>query len=62
MVLIFPQRTIEDDFREDGVGDMISDCDYGVMQRMTNVDTYNEIDDTTSTYVRNDCESRWVDK
>ena len=29
---------------------------------MPNVDTPNETDDTNSTYIRHDCEGRWVEK
>ena len=29
---------------------------------MPNDDTSNEIDDTISTYIRHDCEGRWVGK
>ena len=32
------------------------------IQRMPNVDTPNEIDDTTLTYIGHDCEGKWVDK
>ncbi|KAL0551340.1 hypothetical protein IC582_010426 [Cucumis melo] len=41
---------------------MLQECGYGTIQRMPNVDTPNEIDDTTSTYIRHDCEGRWVEK
>ncbi|KAA0033239.1 uncharacterized protein E5676_scaffold590G00090 [Cucumis melo var. makuwa] len=61
-VLTSPQRTIEEDFFEDEIGDMLQECGYGTIQRMPNVDTPNEIDDTTSTYIRHDCEGRWVEK
>ncbi|KAL0541156.1 hypothetical protein IC582_021195 [Cucumis melo] len=41
---------------------MLQEYGYGSIQRMCNVDTSNEIDDTTSTYIRHDCEGRWVEK
>ena len=60
--LTSPQRTIEEDFFGDEIGDMLLECGYGVIQRMPNVDTPNEIDDTTPSYIRHDYEGRWVDK
>ncbi|KAL4010547.1 hypothetical protein IC575_030048 [Cucumis melo] len=57
-----PQRTIEEDFFEDEIRDMLQECGYETIKRMPNVDTPNEIDDTTSTYSRHDCEGRWVEK
>ena len=62
VVLTSPRRTIEEDFFEDEIGDMLLECGYGVVQKMPNVDTPHEIDDTTSSYIRHDCEGRWVDK
>ncbi|KAL0540205.1 hypothetical protein IC582_024438 [Cucumis melo] len=62
MVLTSPQRIIEEDFFEDEMEDMLQECDYGTIQRMSNVDTPNETDDTTSTYIRRDCEGRLVEK
>ncbi|KAL0551859.1 hypothetical protein IC582_010948 [Cucumis melo] len=41
---------------------MLQECGYETIQRMPNVDTSNETDDTTSTYIRHDCEGRWVEK
>ncbi|KAL0558937.1 hypothetical protein IC582_003525 [Cucumis melo] len=41
---------------------MLQKCGYGTIQRMPNIDTPNEIDDTTSTSNRHDCEGRWVEK
>ncbi|KAA0058413.1 transposase [Cucumis melo var. makuwa] len=35
---------------------------YYHTKRMPNVDTPNETDDTNSTYIRDDCEGRWVEK
>ncbi|KAA0041989.1 transposase [Cucumis melo var. makuwa] len=57
-----PQRTIEEDFFEDEIGDMLQECGYETIKRMPNVDTPNETDDTNSTYIRHDCEGRWVEK
>ncbi|TYK19517.1 uncharacterized protein E5676_scaffold1836G00120 [Cucumis melo var. makuwa] len=54
--------TIEEDFFEDEIGYMLQKCGYGTIQRMPNIDTPNEIDDTTSTSNRHDCEGRWVEK
>ncbi|KAA0060152.1 uncharacterized protein E6C27_scaffold542G00140 [Cucumis melo var. makuwa] len=54
--------TIEEDFFEDEIGDMLQKCGYGTIQRMPNIDTPNEIDDTTSTSNRHDYEGRWVEK
>ncbi|KAA0050014.1 transposase [Cucumis melo var. makuwa] len=62
VVLTSPQRTIEEDFFEDEIRDMLQECGYETIQRMPNVDTPNEADDTTSTYIRHDCEGRWVEK
>ncbi|KAL4021028.1 hypothetical protein IC575_019817 [Cucumis melo] len=62
MVLTSPQRTIEEDFFEDEIGDMLQECGYETIKRMPNVDTPNETDDTNSTYIRHDCEGRWVEK
>ncbi|TYK01285.1 transposase [Cucumis melo var. makuwa] len=62
VALTSPQRTIEEDFFEDEIGDMLQEYDYGTIQRMPNVDTPNEIDDTTLTYIRHDCEGRWIEK
>ncbi|TYK06270.1 transposase [Cucumis melo var. makuwa] len=62
LVLTSSQRTIEEDFFEDEIGDMLQECGYETIQRMPNVDTPNETDDTTSTYIRHDCEGRWVEK
>ncbi|KAA0054108.1 hypothetical protein E5676_scaffold2277G00180 [Cucumis melo var. makuwa] len=62
VVLTSPQRTIEEDFFEDEIRDMLQECGYETIKRMPNVDTPNEIDDTTSTYSRHDCEGRWVEK
>ncbi|KAL0533747.1 hypothetical protein IC582_027790 [Cucumis melo] len=62
VALTSPQRTIEEDFFEDEIGDMLQEYDYGTIQRMPNVDTPNEIDDTTSTYIRHDCDGRWIEK
>ncbi|TYK14460.1 transposase [Cucumis melo var. makuwa] len=56
VVVTSPQRTIEEDFFEDEIGDMLQECGYGTIQRMPNVDTPNETGDTTSTYIRHDCE------
>ena len=47
VVLTSPRRTIEEDFFEDEIGDMLLECGYGVVQKMPNVDTPHEIDDTT---------------
>ncbi|KAL0540244.1 hypothetical protein IC582_024477 [Cucumis melo] len=41
---------------------MLQECGYETIQRMPSVDTPNETDDTTSTYIRHDCEGRWVEK
>ncbi|TYK04276.1 transposase [Cucumis melo var. makuwa] len=60
MVLTSPQRTIEEYFFEDEIGDMLQECGYRFIQRMPNVDTPNEIDDTTSTYIKHDRDSRWI--
>ncbi|KAL0534709.1 hypothetical protein IC582_029001 [Cucumis melo] len=62
VVLTSPQRTIEEDFFEDEIGDMLQECGYETIKRMPNVDTPNETDDTNSTYIRQDCEGRWVEK
>ncbi|KAA0065865.1 transposase [Cucumis melo var. makuwa] len=62
VVLTYPQRTIEEDFFEDEIGDMLQECGYETIKRMPNVDTPNETDDTNSTYIRHDCEGRWVEK
>ncbi|KAL0536819.1 hypothetical protein IC582_025781 [Cucumis melo] len=62
VVLTSPQRTIEEDFFEDEIGDMLQECGYETIKRMPNVDTPNETDDTNSTYIRHDCEGRWVQK
>ncbi|KAA0037605.1 transposase [Cucumis melo var. makuwa] len=62
MVLTSPQRTIEEDFFEDEIEDMLQECGYETIQRMPNVDTPKETDDTISTYIRHDCEGRWVEK
>ncbi|KAA0059273.1 transposase [Cucumis melo var. makuwa] len=62
LVLTSPQRTIEEDFFEDEIGDMLQECGYETIKRMSNVDTPNETDDTNSTYIRHDCEGRWVEK
>ncbi|KAA0055630.1 transposase [Cucumis melo var. makuwa] len=62
VVLTSPQRTIEEDFFEDEIGDMLQKCGYETIKRMPNVDTPNETDDTNSTYIRHDCEGRWVEK
>ncbi|KAL0559047.1 hypothetical protein IC582_003636 [Cucumis melo] len=62
VVLTFPQKTIEEDFFKDEIGDVLLECGYGVIQRMPIVDTPNKIYDTTSTYIRHDCEGGWVDK
>ncbi|KAL0533295.1 hypothetical protein IC582_030108 [Cucumis melo] len=62
MVLTSPQRTIEEDFFEDEIGDMLQECGYETIKRMPNVDTHNETDDTNSTYIKHDCEGRWVEK
>ncbi|KAL4025739.1 hypothetical protein IC575_014144 [Cucumis melo] len=62
VVLTSPQRTIEEDFFEDEIGDMLQECGYETIKRMPNVDTPNETDDTNSTYIRHDCEGRWVEK
>ncbi|KAA0065387.1 transposase [Cucumis melo var. makuwa] len=56
LVLTSPQRTIEEDFFEDEIGDMLQECGYGTIQSMPNVDTPNE------TYIIHDCEGRWVEK
>ncbi|KAA0065885.1 hypothetical protein E6C27_scaffold538G00590 [Cucumis melo var. makuwa] len=56
------KRTIEEDFFEDEIGDMLQECGYETIKRMPNVDTPNETDDTNSTYIRHDCEGRWVEK
>ncbi|TYK16293.1 transposase [Cucumis melo var. makuwa] len=61
VVLTSPQRTIEEDFFEDEIGDMLQECGYETIKRMPNVDTPNETDDTNSTYIRHDCEGRWVE-
>ncbi|KAA0053305.1 transposase [Cucumis melo var. makuwa] len=60
VVLTSPQRTIEEDFFEDEIGDMLQECGYETIKRMPNVDTPNETDDTNSTYIRHDCEGRWI--
>ncbi|KAA0047122.1 transposase [Cucumis melo var. makuwa] len=62
VVLTSPQRTIEEDFFEDEKGYMLQECGYETIKRMPNVDTPNETDDTNSTYIRHDCEGRWVEK
>ncbi|KAL4021240.1 hypothetical protein IC575_020034 [Cucumis melo] len=62
VVLTSPQRTIEKDFFEDEIGDMLQECGYETIKRITNFDTPNETDDTNSTYIRHDCEGRWVEK
>ncbi|KAL4021068.1 hypothetical protein IC575_019857 [Cucumis melo] len=62
VVLTSPQRTIEEDFFEDEIGDMLQENGYETIKRMPNVDTPNETDDTNSTYIRHDCEGRWVEK
>ncbi|KAA0067845.1 transposase [Cucumis melo var. makuwa] len=62
VVLTSPQRTIEEDFFKDEIGDMLQKCGYETIKRMPNVDTPNETDDTNSTYIRHDCEGRWVEK
>ncbi|KAA0054192.1 transposase [Cucumis melo var. makuwa] len=62
VVLTSPQRTIEEDFFEDEIGDMLQECGYETIKRMPNVDTPNETDDTNSTYIRHDCDGRWVEK
>ncbi|KAA0042143.1 transposase [Cucumis melo var. makuwa] len=62
VVLTSPQRTIEEDFFEDEIGDMLQECGYETIKRMPNVDTPNETDDTNSTYIRHDSEGRWVEK
>ncbi|TYK11037.1 transposase [Cucumis melo var. makuwa] len=62
VVLTSPQRTIEEDFFEYEIGDMLQECGYETIKRMPNVDTPNETDDTNSTYIRHDCEGRWVEK
>ncbi|KAL0537041.1 hypothetical protein IC582_026009 [Cucumis melo] len=62
MVLTSPQRTIEEDFFEDEIRDMLQECGYETIKRMPNVDTPNQIDDTNSTYIRHDCDGRWVEK
>ncbi|KAL0544572.1 hypothetical protein IC582_019689 [Cucumis melo] len=62
VVLTSPQRTIEEDFFEDEIGDMLQECGYETIKRMPNVDTPNETDDTNLTYIRHDCEGRWVEK
>ncbi|KAA0046112.1 transposase [Cucumis melo var. makuwa] len=62
VVLTSPQRTIEEVFFEDEIGDMLQECGYETIKRMSNVDTPNETDDTNSTYIRHDCEGRWVEK
>ncbi|TYJ99719.1 transposase [Cucumis melo var. makuwa] len=62
LVLTSPQRTIEEVFFEDEIGDMLQECGYETIKRMSNVDTPNETDDTNSTYIRHDCEGRWVEK
>ncbi|KAA0038258.1 transposon protein, putative, CACTA, En/Spm sub-class [Cucumis melo var. makuwa] len=54
--------TTEEDFFEDEIGDMLQECGYETIQRMPNVDTPNETDDTNSTYIRHDCKGRWVEK
>ncbi|KAA0055184.1 hypothetical protein E6C27_scaffold80G00160 [Cucumis melo var. makuwa] len=61
VVLTSPQRTIEEDFFEDEIGDMLQECGYETIKRMPNVDTPNETDDTNSTYIRHDCEGRWME-
>ncbi|TYK11045.1 transposase [Cucumis melo var. makuwa] len=60
VVLTSPQRTIEEDFLKDEIGDMLQKCGYETIKRMPNVDTPNETDDTNSTYIRHDCEGRWI--
>ncbi|KAA0063905.1 transposase [Cucumis melo var. makuwa] len=62
VVLTSPQRTIEEYFFEDEIGDMLQECGYETIKRMPNVDTPNETDDTNSTYIRHDFEGRWVEK
>ncbi|KAL4033113.1 hypothetical protein IC575_006199 [Cucumis melo] len=62
VVLTSPQRTIEEDFFEDEIGDMFQECGYETIKRMPNVDTPDETDDTNSTYIRHDCEGRLVEK
>ncbi|TYK13481.1 uncharacterized protein E5676_scaffold556G00140 [Cucumis melo var. makuwa] len=62
VVLTSPQRIIEEDFFEDEIGDMLQECGYETIKRIPNVDTPNETDDTNSTYIRHDCEGRWVEK
>ncbi|KAL4026760.1 hypothetical protein IC575_015201 [Cucumis melo] len=62
VVLTSPQRTIEEYFFDDEIGDMLQECGYETIKRMPNVDTPNETDDTNSTYIRHDCEGRWVEK
>ncbi|TYK28247.1 uncharacterized protein E5676_scaffold600G00470 [Cucumis melo var. makuwa] len=54
--------TYSEDFFEDEIGDMLQECRYETIKRMPNVDTPNETDDTNSTYIRHDYESRWVEK
>ncbi|KAL0544456.1 hypothetical protein IC582_019571 [Cucumis melo] len=61
VVLTSPQRTIEEDFFEDEIEDMLQECGYETIKRMPNVDTPNETDDTNSTYIRHDCEGRWME-
>ncbi|KAL0544322.1 hypothetical protein IC582_019435 [Cucumis melo] len=62
VVLTSPQRTIEEDFFEDEIGDMLQECGYETIKRIPNVNTPNETDDTNSTYIRHDCEGRWVER
>ncbi|KAA0060290.1 transposon protein, putative, CACTA, En/Spm sub-class [Cucumis melo var. makuwa] len=38
VVLTSPQRTIEEDFFEDEIGDMLQECGYETIKRMPNVD------------------------
>ncbi|KAL0541128.1 hypothetical protein IC582_021165 [Cucumis melo] len=61
VVLTSPQRTIEEYFFEDEIEDMLQECGYETIKRMPNVDTPNETDDTNSTYIRHDCEGRWME-
>ncbi|KAL4032984.1 hypothetical protein IC575_006067 [Cucumis melo] len=42
VVLTSPQRTIEEDFFEDEIGDMLQECGYETIKRMPNVDTPND--------------------
>ncbi|MCQ7416423.1 DUF4216 domain-containing protein [Salmonella enterica] len=62
VVLTPPQRIVEEDFYEDEVGDIVQDCGYGVLERMPNLDVFQDDDEMSSTYARNDCEGIWVDK